>query len=159
MAHDSHRRGAKRRAGRSETSENGKPPSQRQLRVGELVRHGIAEILTQGTFRDPALDGRAITVPEVRMSPDLRNATVFVMPLGGIGEDEIVDALMRNRKYIRGQLAKKMSQKFVPALTFTKDKSFDTYGRIDELLRSPEVAPDLTHHADDPVSDKDAETF
>lgn len=157
MTHDSHRRSARGHTGRGAKSHLGKSPSQRQLRVGELVRHGISEILTQSSFRDPALDGRTITVPEVRMSPDLRNATVFVMPLGGVGTDEIVSALMRNRKYIRGQLARKMSQKFIPDLTFTKDKSFDTYGRIDELLRSPEVAPDLAVGSNDRSSGGDGE--
>jgi len=143
MAHGSDRRGKKSR------SHHGKMPSQRQLRVGELVRHALAEILSQGKFRDPVLDGRAVTVPEVRMSPDLRNATAFVMPLGGGDEDAVIDALMRNRKYIRGQLAGKMTQKFTPDLTFSKDETFETFGRIDELLRSPVVARDL----EDPESD------
>ena len=142
MAHGSHRRSAKADMGQS------KGPSQRQLRVGELVRHAVSEILTQGNFHDPILGSQAITVPEVRMSPDLRNATVFVMPLGGGDAKTVIDALTRNSKYLRGQLAQKMSQKFTPALTFTEDKSFDTYGRIDELLRSPRVARDLDSRGD-----------
>ena len=151
MAHGSDRRG------KGPASSAGRLPSQRQLRVGELVRHALSEILTQGKFRDPALDGRAITVPEVRMSPDLRNATAFVMPLGGGDEDAVVQALMRNRKYIRGQLARKMTQKFTPDLTFSKDRTFETFGRIDELLRTPVVARDLQSDEQDSATGDDTE--
>ncbi len=157
MAQNIHRRSSKGTARRGAKSDFGKPPNQRQLRVGELVRHALAEILAQASFRDPVLAGHTITVPEVRMSPDLRNATVFVMPLGGGGEDEIVGALTSNAKYIRGQLARKMSQKFTPSLVFTKDKSFDTYGKIDELLRSPQVVSDLVRNADEHSTDGEPE--
>jgi len=118
-------------------------PSQRQLRVGELVRHELSEILARGGFHDPELQGRIITVPEVRMTPDLKTALVFVMPLGGGGEKEIVTALNRNKKRIRGLISRKMTLKYMPGLKFEIDRSFQASSRIDELLRSPEVARDL----------------
>ncbi|MEJ8572736.1 30S ribosome-binding factor RbfA [Microbaculum marinum] len=121
----------------------GKPPSQRQLRVGEMLRHALAEILQRGDIADPVLEVAVVTVPEVRATPDLRHATAFVMPLGGQHVDEVIAALNRNRKFIRGELAHKVTLKYMPDLTFEIDRSFDEGDRIDQLLRSPEVARDL----------------
>ncbi len=117
--------------------------SQRQLRVGELVRHAVAEMLTRGDVHDPVIEGHLITVPEVRMSPDLRLATVYVMPLAGRDANEVVAALERNKKYVRGEVARAVNLKFAPDLRFHIDDRFAEAERIDKLLRSPEVARDL----------------
>ncbi len=118
-------------------------PSQRQLRVGELVRHALAEILQRGEIHDPAFDGVVVSVPEVRMSPDLKRATVFVMPLGGKDSDMIVAALERNRRFLRGEVARRVALRYSPDLAFRLDPSFDEADRIDRLLRSPAVSRDL----------------
>ena len=118
-------------------------PSQRALRVGELVRHALAEMLTRGDVHDPVLDGHVITVPEVRMSPDLRLATAYVMPLGGRDADKIVAALERNKKYLRGEIARRINLKFSPDLRFRVDDRFEEAARIDRLLQSPAVKRDL----------------
>jgi ribosome-binding factor A len=117
--------------------------SQRQLRVGELVRHAIAELLTRGEVHDPVIEGHLITVPEVRMTPDLRHATVYVMPLGGRDVEPVVEALERNKKFIRGEVAHIVNLKFAPDLRFRIDDRFAEAERIDRLLRSPEVKRDL----------------
>ena len=125
-------------------------PSQRQLRVGELVRHALADILSRGQVNDPALDGRIITVPEVRMSPDLKIATVYVMPLGGAGGPAIVKALARNARYIKGLLAKSMrDMRSMPDLRFRFDEQFDEASRIDALLRDPRVTRDTRGPGED----------
>lgn len=118
-------------------------PSQRQLRVGELVRHAVAELLARGEIMDPEVAELMITVPEVRMSPDLKNATVFVTPLGGGDAKAAVKALERHRRWIRGQVAHKVNLKYAPDLVFRFDDRFDETARIDALLRSPDVAQDL----------------
>ena len=118
-------------------------PSQRQLRVGELVRHALAEVLARGDFSDPALGKTVITVPEVRMSPDLKIATCYVMPLGGKDEKKVVAALEANAKPLRGEVGRRLELKFIPELRFRLDTSFDEGARIDALLRSPDVARDL----------------
>jgi ribosome-binding factor A len=118
-------------------------PGQRQLRVGELIRHALAEALQRGDIHDPAFEGVIVTVPEVRMTPDLKNATVFIVPLGGKGGDDIIDAFERNSRYLRGVVAKKVNLRFAPELRFRLDQSFDEGDRIDALLRSPEVRRDL----------------
>ncbi|MCF8476595.1 MAG: 30S ribosome-binding factor RbfA [Pseudolabrys sp.] len=117
--------------------------SQRQLRVGELVRHAIAQLLARGEVHDPVIEGHLITVPEVRMSPDLRLATVYVMPLAGRDADEVVAALDRNKKYLRGEVSHAVNLKFAPDLRFHIDDRFEEAERIDKLLRSPQVARDL----------------
>jgi ribosome-binding factor A len=117
--------------------------SQRQLRVGELVRHAIAEMLARGDVHDPVIEGHLITVPEVRMSPDLRLATVYIMPLAGRDADEVVAAFERNKKYMRGEVAHAINLKFAPDLRFHIDNRFEEAERIDKLLRSPAVARDL----------------
>jgi ribosome-binding factor A len=118
--------------------------SQRQLRVGELIRHALAEMLTRGDVHDPVLEGHLITVPEVRMSPDLRLATILIMPLGGRDEDAVLAALERNKKYLRGEIAHRVNLKFAPDIRFRVDDRFDEAERIEKLLRSPDVARDLT---------------
>ena len=117
--------------------------SQRQLRVGELVRHAIAELLTRGEVHDPVIEGHLITVPEVRMSPDLRLATIYIMPLAGRDADEVVAAFERNKKFLRGEIAHTINLKFAPDIRFRIDERFAEAERIDRLLRSPEVKRDL----------------
>src|SRR3978361_388849 len=122
--------------------------SQRQLRVGELVRHAIAEILSQGSVHDPELEGHIITVPEVRMSPDLRLATIYVMPLGGRDLDAVVSALDRNKKYLRGEIARHVNLKFAPEIRFRIDERFAEAERIEKILRTPEVRRDLDKNSE-----------
>ena len=118
-------------------------PTHRLERVGELIRHAMAEILARGDVLDEALERRPVTIPTVRMSPDLKHATVTVMPLGGRDAAAIIDALNRHKKEIRTLVAHRINLKFAPDLRFTLDSSFDDQARIDALLRSPEVARDL----------------
>jgi ribosome-binding factor A len=118
-------------------------PSQRQLRVAELVRHAVADMLTRGEIADPVIAHHVITVPEVRMSPDLRLATVYVVPLGGEDAHAVIKALARHARYLRGLIARRLAMKFVPDLRFRLDETFDYAGRIDEILRRPEVSRDL----------------
>jgi len=118
-------------------------PTQRQLRVGEVIRHALADILSRGQVNDPELDGKIITVPEVRLSPDLKIATVYVMPLGGVGGKLVVKALARNVRYIKGLLAKQMrDMRTMPDLRFLFDEQFDEASRIDRLLKDPRVTRD-----------------
>jgi ribosome-binding factor A len=123
--------------------------SQRQLRVGETVRHAIADILSQGTVHDPELAGHIITVPEVRMSPDLKLATVYVMPLGGRDTDKVIAALERNKKFLRGEVARRVNLKFAPDIRFRADDRFDEAERIEKLLRTPAVQRDLAPDSQD----------
>ena len=123
--------------------ESASEPTQRVLRVGELIRHALADMLTRGDVHDPAIEGRMITVPEVRMTADLRLATVYVMPLGGRDQQEVVAALERNKKYLRGEIARRVNLKFAPDIRFRVDERFDEAQRIDRLLRSPQVKRDL----------------
>jgi ribosome-binding factor A len=118
--------------------------SQRQLRVGELIRHELADMLTRGEIHDPVLEGRLITVPEVRMSPDLRLATIYVMPLGGRDADAVIEALDRNKRYVRGEIARRVNLKFAPEIRFHIDERFDEAERIEKLLRTPIVQRDLS---------------
>jgi len=123
--------------------------SQRQLRVGETVRHAVADILSQGSVHDPDLEGHIITVPEVRMSPDLKLATVYVMPLGGRDTDTVLAALERNKKFLRGEVAHRVNLKFAPDLRFRVDERFDEAERIEKLLRTPAVQRDLAPDSDE----------
>ncbi len=120
----------------------GKAPSQRQLRVGEEIRHALSEILRRSEFRDPDLIGRSITVTEVRISPDLRNATAFVLPLGGEA-GPVVKALNRASAFLRGQLSSAIRLRHMPSVNFVHDESFDEANRIDEIIHRPAVARDL----------------
>lgn len=127
-----------------------KGPSQRQLRAGELVRHALVEIFAREDLRDPALSGVSLTVSEVRMSPDLKQATIFAAPLGSSIDKEkhpeIVKALNHAGPHLRHLLGQKIDMKFTPALVFRSDESFAEARRIDELLASPKVARDLKPH-------------
>jgi ribosome-binding factor A len=122
---------------------SGRAPSQRQLRVGEVIRHALAEILQRGDVHDPVFEGSVITVPEVRMAPDLKCATVFVMPLGGKGNEAVLEAFDRNKKYLRGEVARRVNLRAAPDLRFRIDTSFEQGARVDAMLRSPEVTRDL----------------
>ena len=122
--------------------------SQRQLRVGEAVRHAIADVLAQGSAHDPDLEGHIVTVPEVRMSPDLKLATIYVMPLGGRDSEIVVAALDRNKKFLRGEVSRRVNLKFAPDLRFRVDDRFDEAERIEKLLRTPAVQRDLASDSD-----------
>ncbi len=124
------------------------------LRVGELVRHALSSLFTRGEIEDPALEGKIITVPEVRMAPDLRLATAYIVPLGGEGAEEIVEALNRHRRFIRGRIAPELDLKFAPDVRFMVDTTFDEASRIDALLRSERVQRDLKR--DDDTDDGEA---
>ena len=115
-------------------------PPQRQLRVGELIRHAMADILMRGDIHDPALEGMVVTV---RVTPDLKLATVFLMPLGGKGADTVVATFERHRKFLRGEIAHRVNLRYAPDLRFELDTSFEEGDRIDALLRKPEVKRDL----------------
>jgi ribosome-binding factor A len=117
--------------------------SVRLLRVGEQVRHVLSEVLMRGDVHDPVLASHSVSVTEVRMSPDLRHATVFVKPLLGADEGEVLAALKRHVKYLRGEVAKRVNLKFSAQLKFLADESFDEASHIDAILRRPEVARDL----------------
>src|SRR5918996_4027278 len=127
----------------------GSGPSQRALRVGELIRHAMSDMLTRGDVHDPVLEGHLVTVPEVRMSPDLRMATIYVMPLGGRDIKDVIEALDRNKRYLRGEIAHRVNLKFAPEIRFRADERFDEAERIEKLLRTPEVQRDLGPRKDD----------
>lgn len=117
--------------------------SVRLLRVGEQVRHALSDVLARGEVHDPVLASHSVSVTEVRMSPDLRHATVFVKPLLGADEAAVLAALKQHVKYLRGEVAKRVKLKFSAQLKFLPDESFDVASHIDALLRKPEVARDL----------------
>jgi ribosome-binding factor A len=121
----------------------GQGPSQRQLRAGELVRHALADILRQGELHDEALEAVSVTVTEVRLSPDFKHAVCFVQPLGGTHADEVVAALNRHARFLRGRLGREIDMKFTPDLKFVRDQSFDEASRMDALFRRPEVRRDI----------------
>ncbi|TWA69011.1 ribosome-binding factor A [Azospirillum brasilense] len=125
----------------------GKPPSQRQLRIGEEIRHALADLFRRGDFHDPELAELNVTVTEVRISPDLRNATAFVTPLGGGPMDETLSALRRAAPFLRGQVARAINLRHAPTLSFEADTSFDYAGRIDDILHSPAVARDVGYRS------------
>jgi len=118
-------------------------PGQRQLRVAEEIRHVLARVLMRGELRDPLLSSVSVTISEVRISPDLKNATVFSMPLGGAHMDEVLKGLNRAAPHLRTQVGQALQLRYVPSLTFVVDKSFDEARHIDEILRSEKVARDL----------------
>jgi ribosome-binding factor A len=118
-------------------------PSQRQQRVAELIRHALAEVLQRGDIQDPVLGSHVVTVPEVRMSPDLKLATAYVMPLGGQDEAPVIAALERHRKVLRQEVARRVNLKYAPELRFRRDETFDEAARIDRLLRDERVRRDL----------------
>lgn len=127
-----------------------KGPSQRQLRVGEQVRHALADVLARGEVRDEVIEATVISVSEVRMSPDLKIATAFVAPLAAKDNDAVIKALAHNAKFIRGRVSGALRQmKYMPEFRFRLDTSFDNMAKIDQLLRSPEVARDLGKEDDE----------
>ena len=123
------------------------PPggSQRQFRVGELVRHALADMLTRGDVHDTVIERHMITIPEVRVTADLRLATIYVMPLGGRDAEEVVAAFERHKKFLRAEIADRINLKFAPDIRFRVDDRFTEAERIDKLLHSPEVRRDLKH--------------
>ena len=123
--------------------------SQRQLRVGELVRHVLADLLARGGVHDPVIEGHVITIPEVRMTADLRLATIYAMPLGGRDADAVLAALNRNRRFLRGEIARRVNLKFAPDIRFAIDDRFAEAERIEKLLRTPAVRRDLGNKRDD----------
>jgi ribosome-binding factor A len=127
----------------SRSSSKSHAPTHRLERVGELIRHAIAEVLARGEVADEVFDRHPITIPSVRMSPDLKHANVAVMPLGGRDASATVDALNRHKKELRAMVAHKINLKFAPELRFSLDSTFDAQARIDALLKLPEVARDL----------------
>ncbi len=126
----------------NDTSPEGR--SIRTLRVGEQVRHILSELLQRGDVHDPRLDGLTISITEVRMSPDLRHATVFFKPLLGQHEEDVGKALKEHSGYLKGEVAKRVRMKYAAALKFLPDESFDEGDHIDSLLRDPKVAQDLS---------------
>ena len=143
-----------RRHTRTPSSQQGHGPSQRQLRVGEMLRHALSDILRERDIRDPDLEGVSVTVTQVKPSPDMRHATVFVQPLGGENADVIVEALNRHRSFLRGELGHSIELKFTPELRFMEDTSFAEAQRIERILHSEKVARDLKA-PDKPAKDDD----
>ncbi len=113
------------------------------LRVAELIRHALSDLLSRGVLNDPILDGHVVTVPDVKMSPDLKLATAYIMPLGGKDIEIVLQALERNKKFLRTEVAHRINMKFAPELRFRADTSFDYSDSVDALLRSPKVVRDL----------------
>jgi len=136
---------------------HGKPtknaPSQRQLRAGELVRHALVEILLHEDIGDPGLEGVSVTVTEVRISPDLKHALVFVEPLGGAHADTVVPALNRHTRFLRGRLGHSIDMRFTPDLKFLHDDSFNEAARIERLFDDPRVRADLERTPDPETGD------
>jgi ribosome-binding factor A len=127
----------------SRSHHKGGEPSQRMLRVAELIRHAAAELLTRGAVDDPVLAAHVVTVPSVKMSPDLKLATIYVMPLGGKDVKPVVEALEKHRKFLRGEIAHKINMKFAPEIRFRIDESFENAAKIDALLARPDVRRDV----------------
>lgn len=117
--------------------------SVRLLRIGEQVRHALAELLARREIRDPVLESHIISVSEVRVSPDLRHAVAFIMPLGGGDAAPVLKALRDHGRFIRGEVAKRLATKYTPELQFRLDESFDAGAKIDAILRTPRIARDL----------------
>ncbi len=132
-----------------------KAPSHRQLRVGEELRHALSRILARGEIRDPAFADLNLTVTEVRVSPDLKNATAFVVPLGGGGLDAAVVALNRAGGFFRSRLAQEVALRHAPRIAFAPDRSFEEARRIDEILERPRVRRDLVSRAGSDQSGSD----
>lgn len=131
-------------------------PSQRMLRVAEQVRHALSETLQRGEIIDPLIENAVVSVSEVRMSPDLKVATAFVSPLGAKDTGAVIDALNKHAKFVRGRVSGALRQmKFMPEFRFKLDTSFDNFARINDLLKSPEVARDLSPVDSDKDNDQD----
>ena len=143
---------------RHHESSSQRGPSQRQLRVGEMLRHALSDILRETDIRDPDLLGVSVTVTQVKPSPDMRYATVFVEPLGGKNAATIVAALNRHRGFLRGAMGRTIELKFTPELRFVEDTSFAEAERIERILHSERVARDLAARPDAPEDDDGPET-
>jgi len=139
-------RSSSRRSGRADGPLG---PSQRQLRVGEALRHALAEVLNRNEIRDPDLDGVSVTITQVKPSPDMRYATVYCEPLGGQNAKEIVAALNRHKGFLRGEMGHRITMKFTPELRFVEDESFAEAQKIEDILRSERVARDLAASRDE----------
>jgi ribosome-binding factor A len=140
---------------RHRTQSRDQGPSQRQLRVGEMLRHALSEILTRGEIRDPDLEGVSVTITQVKPSGDMRHATVFCEPLGGKDADKIIPALNRHARFIRGEMGHMITMKFTPELRFVEDDSFAEAEKIENLLKSERVRRDLAAQSDDAESSED----
>ena len=127
------------------------------LRVAELIRHACAEVLSRGEINDPVLETHVVTVPRVKMSPDLRLATLFVMPRGGKDANDVIKALDKHRAFLRGEIARKVNLKFAPDVRFKIDDSFDNSAKIDALLNSEKVRRDLDQASGDEADDQENE--
>ncbi len=138
---------------KSSSTESARAPSQRQLRVGEEIRHALSEAFMRADFRDPDLQGLNVTVAEVRVSPDLQNATAFVMPLGGGDVTKVVAGLNRAAAYVRSQVASRMQLRRAPRIDFKADLSFERAEAINRLLHRPDVAADLKTPDDEDPAD------
>ena len=147
--HRTPRRGARSRHDRRDPG-----PSQRQLRVGEMLRHALADILRRNEISDPYLDGVSVTITQVKPSPDMRYATVYCEPLGGKNGKEIVAALNRHKGFLRGEMGKMISIKFTPDLRFVEDESFAEAEKIENILKSDRVSRDLAAPSDEEESDE-----
>jgi ribosome-binding factor A len=141
---------------RQQSAKSGRGPSQRALRVGEVIRHALAEILARGEVNDEILAHHIITIPEVRMSPDMRLATAYVMPLGGRDVGPVLEALERHRRFIKGEIARRINLRYAPDIRFRQDQTFEEASRIEALLHSEKVRRDLETERQ-PEDDKDDE--
>ena len=130
-------------------------PSQRQLRVGEMLRHALADVLRDNDIRDPELGGVSVTITQVKPSPDMRYATVYCEPLGGVNAKAIVAALNRHKGFLRGEMGHRIAMKFTPDLRFVEDESFAEAQKIETILKSPEVQRDLSTPSDDDDQDEE----
>jgi ribosome-binding factor A len=124
-------------------------PTQRQLRVGEALRHALAEVLRENEIRDPDLEGVSVTITQIKPSPDMRYATVYCEPLGGENAKAIVAALNRHKGFLRGEMGHLITMKFTPDLRFVEDESFAEAQKIETILKSPEVQRDLAADHDE----------
>lgn len=141
-----------RRPSRHARHDNSRGPTQRQLRVGEMLRHALSEVLRENEIRDSDLEGVSVTITQIKPSPDMRYATVFCEPLGGENAKVIIAALNRHKGFLRGEMGHRISTKFTPDLRFVEDESFAEAQKIETILKSPEVQRDLsaTHDEEEP---------
>ncbi|HKD48582.1 MAG TPA: 30S ribosome-binding factor RbfA [Rhizomicrobium sp.] len=154
MSRNRSTRGGSRNSAHHSRRETG--PSQRQLRVGEMLRHALADILRRNEIRDPELDGVSVTITQVKPSPDMRYATVYCAPLGGKNAGPIIAALNRHKGFLRGQMGQMITTKFTPDLRFLEDQSFAEAEKIENLLKSPQVQRDLVTSDQNEESDEQA---
>ncbi|HWY66812.1 MAG TPA: 30S ribosome-binding factor RbfA [Rhizomicrobium sp.] len=138
-----------RRSARNARRDTLQGPTQRQLRVGEMLRHALSEVLRENEIRDSDLEGVSVTITQVKPSPDMRYATVFCEPLGGENAKAIVAALNRHKGFLRGEMGHRITTKFTPDLRFVEDESFAEAQKIETILKSPEVQRDITASHDD----------